>query len=155
MTFRTLALALLLMSVTLAARQSPFKYPQAKKADQIDNFFGTKIADPYRWLEDSDAPDTRAWIDAQNALTFGYLKQIPERERITARLKALWDYERYGVPSREGRWYIYTRNSGLQNQAVVYRAASLDAAPEVLIDPNTLSTDGTVALGPTAFSDDG
>jgi len=143
------------MSVTLAARQGPYQYPNAKKMNQVDDFFGTKIADPYRWLEDSDAPDTRAWIDAQNALTFGYLKQVPERERITARLKALWNYERYGVPSREGRWYIYTRNSGLQNQAVVYRAASLDAAPEVLIDPNTLSKDGTVALGPTAFSDDG
>jgi len=143
------------MSVTIAAQQGPYKYPSAKKADQIDDFFGTKIADPYRWLEDSDAPDTRAWIDAQNALTFGYLKQVPERERIFARLKALWDYERYGVPSREGRWYIFSKNSGLQNQAVVYKAASLEASPEVLIDPNTLSTDGTVALGPIAFSDDG
>jgi len=155
MTTRTLTVLAVLMSVTLAARQGPYQYPNAKKMNQVDDFFGTKIADPYRWLEDSDAPDTRAWIDAQNALTFGYLKQVPERERITARLKALWNYERYGVPSREGRWYIYTRNSGLQNQAVVYRAASLDAAPEVLIDPNTLSKDGTVALGPTAFSDDG
>jgi prolyl oligopeptidase len=143
------------MSVTLAARQGPYQYPNAKKVNQVDDFFGTRIADPYRWLEDSGAPDTRAWIDAQNALTFGYLQQIPERGRIAARLTALWNYERYGVPSREGRWYIYTRNSGLQNQAVVYRAASLDAAPEVLIDPNTLSKDGTVALGPTAFSEDG
>jgi prolyl oligopeptidase len=155
MTFRTLTLAMVLMSVALPAQQGPYKYPEAKKADQVDDFFGTKIADPYRWLEDSDAPDTRAWIDAQNALTFGYLKQIPERERIGTRLTALWNYERYGVPSREGRWYIFTKNSGLQNQAVVYRAGSLDAAPEVLIDPNTLSRDGTVALGPMAFSDDG
>jgi prolyl oligopeptidase len=143
------------MSVTLAAQQGPYKYPQAKTVNQVDDFFGTRIADPYRWLEDSDAPDTRAWIDQQNALTFGYLKQIPERERISRRLTVLWNYERYGVPSREGRWYIFTRNSGLQNQPVVYKAASLDAAPEVLIDPNALSKDGTVALGPTAFSDDG
>ena len=146
---------MVLMSVTIAARQGPYTYPQAKKLNQVDDFFGTKIADPYRWLEDSDAPDTRAWIDAQNELTFGYLKQIPERERIGARLWELWDYERYGIPSREGRWYIFSRNTGKQNQNVIYRAASLDAAPEVLIDPNTLSKDGTVALGPTAFSDDG
>ena len=143
------------MTVTIAAQQGPYQYPQAKKVNQVDDFFGTKIADPYRWLEDSDAPGTRAWIDAQNALTFGYLKQIPERERISKRLWALWDYERYGIPSREGRWYVFTKNTGKQNQNVVYRAASLDAPAEVLIDPNTLSKDGTVALGPTAFSDDG
>jgi prolyl oligopeptidase len=143
------------MSVTLAAQQGPYQYPQAKKVNQVDDFFGTKIADPYRWLEDSDAPGTRAWIDAQNALTFAYLKQIPERERISKRLWELWDYERYGIPSREGRWYVFTKNTGKQNQNVVYRAASLDAPAEVLIDPNTLSKDGTVALGPTAFSDDG
>ena len=155
MAHRTLTLALVLMSVTIAACQRSYTYPQAKQLNQVDDFFGTKIADPYRWLEDSDAPDTRAWIDAQNALTFDYLKQIPERERIGARLWELWDYERYGVPSREGRWYIFSRNTGKQNQNVVYRAASLDAPPEVLIDPNALSKDGTVALGPTAFSDDG
>src|SRR5512139_940774 len=159
---KTHILVLLTAAIAMSACQSAPKpetptiaYPSAKKVEQVDDFFGTAIADPYRWLEDSDAPDTRAWIDAQNELTFGYLKQIPERERIGRRLTALWNYERYGVPSREGRWYIFSRNSGLQNQAVVYKAASLDAAPEVLIDPNTLSTDGTVALGPTAFSDDG
>jgi prolyl oligopeptidase len=127
----------------------------AKKAGQVDDFFGTKIADPYRWLEDSDAPDTRAWIDAENVLTFGYLNQIPERERINTRLTALWDYERYGVPSREGRWYIFSKNTGLQNQPVIYKTASLDAVPEILIDPNTLSKDGTVALGAMSFSEDG
>ncbi len=155
MTLRTLTLAVVLMSVTIAARQGPYTYPQAKKLNQVDDFFGTTIADPYRWLEDSDAPDTRAWIDAENALTFGYLKQIPERERISKRLWALWDYERYGIPSREGRWYVFSRNTGKQNQNVMYKAASLAAVPEVLIDPNTLSRDGTVALGPTAFSEDG
>ena len=152
---RTLSILVVLMTVTIAAQQGPYQYPQAKKVNQVDDFFGTKIADPYRWLEDSDAPGTRAWIDAQNALTFAYLKQIPERERISKRLWALWDYERYGIPSREGRWYVFTKNTGKQNQNVVYRAASLDAPAEVLIDPNTLSKDGTVALGPTAFSDDG
>jgi prolyl oligopeptidase len=151
-----LVLMVAIMSVTFACRsEPPYKYPQAKQAAQVDDFFGTKIADPYRWLEDSDAPDTRAWIDAQNALTSAYLNGIPERERIGRRLWALWDYERYGVPSREGRWYIFSRNSGRQNQNVIYKAASLDAPPEVLIDPNTLSADGTVALGPMAFTDDG
>jgi prolyl oligopeptidase len=155
MKLRTLSILAVFMSVTLAAQQGPYKYPQAKKVDQTDDFFGTKIADPYRWLEDADAPDTRAWIDAENEVTFGYLRQIPERERIGKRLWALWDYERYGVPSREGRWYAFSRNTGTQNQDVIYKAASLGAAPEVLIDPNTLSKDGTVALGPMAFSDDG
>jgi prolyl oligopeptidase len=155
MSFRTLSILVVLMSVTSAAQQGPYKYPQAKKVNQVDDFFGTKIADPYRWLEDSDAPDTRAWIDAENDLTFAYLKQIPERERISKRLWALWNYERYGIPSREGRWYVFSRNTGVQNQAVLYKAASLGAAPEVLIDPNALSSDGTVALGPTAFSEDG
>ncbi len=155
MTLRTLTLAMVIMSVTLGAQQGPYKYPQARKVDQADDFFGTKIADPYRWLEDSDAPDTRAWIDAQNELTSAYLKGIPERERIGKRLWELWDYERYGVPSREGRWYIFSRNTGRQNQNVIYKAASLDAPPEVLIDPNALSPDGTVALGPMAFTDDG
>jgi prolyl oligopeptidase len=155
MKIRTLSILAVLMSVTLAAQQGPYKYPHAKKVNQVDDFFGTKIADPYRWLEDSDAPDTRAWIDAENELTFGYLKQIPERERIGKRLWAIWDYERYGIPSKEGRWYVFSKNTGKQNQNVVYKAASLDAAPEVLIDPNALSKDGTVALGPTAFSEDG
>jgi prolyl oligopeptidase len=130
-------------------------YPSAKTVAQVDDFFGTKVADPYRWLEDSDAPDTRAWIDAENAVTFDYLAKVPERAAIQARLKKLWDYERYGTPSREGAWYIFARNSGLQKQAVVYKTTSLAAAPDVLIDPNALSKDGTVALGSTSFTEDG
>jgi prolyl oligopeptidase len=146
---------LLLMSVSMAAQSGPYKYPEARKGSQADNFFGTMIADPYRALEDADAPDTRAWIEAENKLTFGYLDQIPERARIKARLTALWNYERYSAPSREGEWYIFSRNDGLQNQAVIYKTRALDAAPEVLLDPNTLSADGTVALGETSFSEDG
>ncbi len=130
-------------------------YPQAKKVDQVDSFFGTKVADPYRWLEDSDAPNTRAWIDAENKVTFDYLSKIPERVAIKARLTGLWDYERFGTPSREGAWYIFARNSGLQQQAVIYKAKALAAEPEVLIDPNTLSKDGTVALGGLSFTEDG
>ncbi len=121
----------------------------------MDDFFGTKVADPYRWLENSDAPDTRAWIDAENKVTFDYLSKVPERARIKARLTEIWNYERFGTPSREGDWFIYARNSGLQPQAVVYKAKALAAEPEVLIDPNTLSKDGTVALGATSFTQDG
>ena len=146
---------LMLMSATIAAQSAPYKYPDAKKVAQADNFFGTTIADPYRWLEDADAPDTRAWIEAENKITFGYLDQIPERARIKARLTKLWNYERYSAPSLEGEWYIFSKNDGLQNQAVIYKTKDLGAAPEVLLDPNTLSTDGTVALGEKAFSEDG
>ncbi|MCX6552252.1 MAG: S9 family peptidase, partial [Acidobacteria bacterium] len=129
-----------LMTFTLSAQQAaPYKYPDAKKADQVDDFFGTKVADPYRWLENSDAPDTRAWIDAENTITFAYLEQIPERARLKDRLTKLWNYERYGVPSREGAWYVFSRNTGLQKQAVIYKTKSLEAAPDVLLDPNTWS----------------
>jgi len=148
-------LVLVLMSVTLSAQSGGLKYPEAKKGTQVDDYFGTSIADPYRWLENSDAPDTRAWIDAENKVTFGYLDQIPERARIKDRLTALWNYERYGVPSREGDWYIFTKNDGLQNQPVIYRTKDLGATPEVLLDPNTLSAKGTVAVSEMAFSDDG
>lgn len=144
------------MAISSPQTDSPtMSYPKAKKVEQVDEFFGTKVADPYRWLEDSDSADTRAWIDAENAVTFGYLSKIPERDRIKARLETIWNYERYGTPSREGSWLVFARNSGLQPQAVVYKATSLTAAPEVLIDPNTLSPDGTIALGTTSFTQDG
>jgi len=146
---------LVLMSVTIAAQAGPYNYPDTKKVAQVDTFFGTIIADPYRWLEDADAPDTRGWVEAENKVTFAYLDQIPERARIKARLTKLWNYERYSAPSRAGIWYIFSKNDGLQNQAVIYKTKAIDEAPAVLLDPNTLSTDGTVALGETALSEDG
>jgi prolyl oligopeptidase len=159
---RTTIPLLLTASLAMSACQSTprsetpaYTYPAAKKADQVDDFFGTKVADPYRWLEDSDAPDTRAWIDAENKVTFDYLAKIPERARIKARLTEIWNYERYGTPSREGTRYVFARNSGLQPQAVIYKTRTLTAEPEVLIDPNTLSKDGTVALGSLSFTEDG
>ncbi len=130
-------------------------YPPAAPADIADDFFGTKIADPYRWLEDADSPGTRAWIEAENRVTFSYLGQIPERPAIEKLLTELWNYERYGVPSREGAYYVYARNNGLQNQPVIYRATALDAAPAVLLDPNGLSPDGTIALSSASFTEDG
>jgi prolyl oligopeptidase len=130
-------------------------YPPAARGDVVDDYHGTKVADPYRWLEDTDAPETRAWIEAQNKLTFGFLERIPERGAITERLTALWNYEKYGLPaSKGGRWF-FSRNDGLQNQAVLYWATALDAEPRVLLDPNSLAADGTIALAATSVSDDG
>jgi prolyl oligopeptidase len=142
-------------SSDLAAAARPFDYPVTRKADTVDDYHGTVVADPYRWLEDLDSDETRAWVEAQNKLTFSVLGQIPQRDAIRARLTELWNYERYGVPTREGGKYFYTRNDGLQNQSVLYVADSLSAEPRVLLDPNTLSSDGTVALSGTAISRDG
>jgi prolyl oligopeptidase len=150
-----LGLLLLVPGFVSAHHEATVTYPQTRRVDIVDDYFGRKVPDPYRWLEDPDSPETRAWIEAQNRVTFDYLAGIPERESIRGRLTELWNYERYGVPSREGPWYVFARNDGLQNQSVIYRAASLAAPPEVLIDPNTFSPDGTVALGSLAFSDDG
>ncbi len=138
-----------------AAPAAPAAYPTTRTGAQSDDYFGTQVADPYRWLEDDNAADTKAWVEAQNAVTFGYLEGIPGRDAIRSRLTTLWNYERYGLPRKRGAHYILTRNDGLQNQAVYYRARSLDATPEVLLDPNTLSADGTIAVGSTTFSDDG
>ncbi len=148
--------ALLFLPALVAAQSGPrLEYPKTRTVDQVDDYFGTKVKDPYRWLEDDNSPETKAWVEAQNAVTFAYLGAIPERKAIEARLTELWNYERFGLPSKEGPWYVYTRNSGLQNQSVLYRASRLDAAPDVLLDPNTLSADGTVALAGASFSDDG
>ena len=130
-------------------------YPATQKGAVVDEYHGEKIADPYRWLEEPSSAETRAWIEAQNKLTFGYLEHLPARARWAARLTELNDYERFSAPMRRGRWYFYTHNDGLQNQAVFFKLPGLDGKPEVLLDPNTLSKDGTVAVSAAAFSDDG
>src|SRR2546426_174987 len=124
----------------------PMTYPPARKSDQVDDYHGTKVADPYRWLEDLDSAETRSWVEAENKLTFAYLNEISASGKIRERLTKLWNYERYGTPFKEGGHYFYTRNSGLQNQAVIYTVTSLTDEPKMLLDPNGLSTDGTVAL---------
>ena len=134
---------------------TPLVYPKAKTVDQVDDYHGTKVADPYRWLEDTDSADTHAWVEAENKLTFSYLDQIPYRSAIRDRLLKLWNYERFTVPEQQGGRYFYQHNDGLQNQNVLLVAESLNAEPRVLLDPNTLSTDGTVALAGSALSDDG
>ena len=130
-------------------------YPVAKKIDQVDDYHGVKVADPYRWLEDLDSQDTRNWVEAENKVTFAFLESIPSRTAIKDRLTKLWNYEKYGVPFKEGNRYFYTRNSGLQNQSVLYTVTSLDGVAKEVLDPNTLSTDGTVALSGTQVSNDG
>ena len=129
--------------------------PVTAKTHVVENYHGTAVADPYRWLEDDNSAETKAWVAAQNKVTFAYLNAIPGRDAIKARLTKLWNFERYGVPFKEGGRYFYSRNDGLQNQSVFYTVDSLDAAPRVLLDPNTLSADGTVALAGLSISDDG
>lgn len=134
----------------------PLAYPEARRDPAVvDTYHGTEVADPYRWLEDPDSPETRAWVEAENKVTFAYLESIPQRETIRKRITELWDYEKFGLPRHEGPRYFWTRNSGLQNQSVYYVADGLDATPRVLIDPNTLSKDGTVALAGTSITEDG
>jgi prolyl oligopeptidase len=121
----------------------------------VDEYHGVKVADPYRWLEDDNSAETKAWVEEQNKVTFGYFAQIPELPAIKERLTRLWNYERYGVPFKQGGRYFFTKNDGLQNQSVLYTMPSLDAAPTVLLDPNQLSSDGTVALKGYAITEDG
>ncbi|KAM3091668.1 prolyl oligopeptidase family serine peptidase [Phormidesmis sp. 146-35] len=130
-------------------------YPTSQKTNQVDEYHGVAIADPYRWLEDPDSDETKAWVEAQNQVTFGYLQQIPSREAIANRLTKIWDFEKYGIPFKEGNRYFYFKNDGLQNQSVLYTLKSLDDQPIVLLDPNKLSEDGTIALSGLSISEDG
>ncbi len=130
-------------------------YPVTARTNQVDDYHGTLVADPYRWLEDDNSDATKAWVEAENKVTFHFLDQIPERAAISNRLTQLWNYERFSIPGQEGGRYFMNRNDGLQNQAVLYTMDSLHAEPRLLLDPNTLSTDGTVALSQNIISDDG
>ena len=136
-------------------RRRCFIIQMAPRAGTVEDYHGVKVADPYRSLEDSDSPATRAWVEAENKITFGFLEGIHQRPAIRARLTALWDYEKYSPPQIEGGHYFFTYNTGLQNQGVLDVADSPDARARTLLDPNTLSRDGTVALAGTKVSDDG
>ena len=140
---------------TLRAAESHSKYPDSRRSEHVDTYDGVAVADPYRWLEDPDSDETKAWVAAQNKVTFAHLESIPQRAALKDRLTKLWNFERYGTPEQRGGRYFYTRNDGLQNQSVLYVAESLDGQPRELLDPNGLSTDGTVALVGTEVSDDG
>jgi prolyl oligopeptidase len=149
-----LAAALVSSSIALA-QETSLKYPVAHTVDQVDDYFGTKVSDPYRWMENVDSAEVKQWVDAENTLTHGYLDQIPGRAAIKERLMTLVNYERYSAPDKKGDRYFYSHNTGLQNQAVLFWQEGLNGEPKVLIDPNTLSKDGTVALNGMGITDDG
>jgi prolyl oligopeptidase len=148
----------ILCAILLAAgrnRAKAAEYPEARRGTQVDDYFGEKIADPYRWMEEIDSPETRTWIAAERAATAAALEKMPERTPIRNRLTALWNYPKFGLPFKRGTRMFYTKNNGLQNQALLYVVDAPGSAPRVLIDPNTLSADGTVALTHTSPTDDG
>ena len=135
--------------------QTKFDYPKPRRADQVDDYHGTKVADPYRWMEQTESDETKAWIEAENKLTNSYLSTIPEREKIKNRLTEIWNYEGYSAPSKVGNYYIYTKNDGLQNQSILYKASSISDPGSVFFDPNKILADGTAALSGSSFTDDG
>ena len=130
-------------------------YPQTRKDNQVDDYHGVKVADPYRWLEDDNSAETAKWVEAENKVTFGYLEKIPYRAQVKARLEQLYNFPKYTPPFRKGDYLFFTKNDGLQNQNVVYAQKGLEAAPEVLLDPNKFSADGTSRLGAFNVSEDG
>jgi prolyl oligopeptidase len=146
---------LILFAAAVAAAQTPMKYPAARKVDQVDDYHGTKIADPYRWLEDADSAETAAWVAAENKVTQAYLEALPTRARLKDRLTTLYNYERYSMFAKAGPRYLFTRNDGLQNQDVLYTVDTLNGKEKVLLDPNKLRADGTAALAGMSPSLDG
>jgi prolyl oligopeptidase len=149
---RVLSISLLLAPVI---GFSQLQYPETKKVDVVDDYNGTKVADPYRWLEDDNSEETKAWVKAQNKVTFDYLNAIPNRDKIRKRLEELWNYPRYSSPFKKGEYYYFFKNDGLQNQAVMYRQKGLNGKPEEFLNPNTLNKEGIAALGGTSFSKTG
>ncbi|MSU05081.1 MAG: S9 family peptidase [Pedosphaera sp.] len=153
--FLSSLLAVVIFATACSSLNSHLKHPRTHRVGQVDDYHGTRVADPFRWLENPDSPESRRWIEAQNVVTSNYLAKIPSRAALKERLTKLWNYERFGLPYKEGQRYFYSRNDGLQNQAVLYSLPDLDAPPQVLLDPNTLSKDGTVALKSYVISHDG
>lgn len=146
---------LALMLMISCNTEKPTQYPPTRKGDVKDTIFGTVVEDPYRWLEDDNSTETAEWVKVQNELTFGYLAKLPYREQIKARLTELWDFPKYGVPFKEAGKYFFFKNNGLQNQSVLYMTKDLNAEPTVLLDPNSLSADGTKSLTSIEISNDG
>ena len=143
------------LTVLFAVDSQPtFKYPLAPTSNQVDDYFGTKVPDPYRPLENPDSPESRKWIEAEDKITFDFLKTISQRDGIKKRLTEVWDYERFGVPFKEKGRYFLSKNSGLQNQNVLYTSTNVSEPPKQLLDPNALAKDGTIALSGLDVSDD-
>jgi prolyl oligopeptidase len=155
-----LALGILALAMTpdygaRAASDVKLAYPPARRSDHVDIYHGLKVADPYRWMEDIDSPETRSWVEAQGRLSRAFLDATPGRAEMTARLKDIWNFERWSPPVRHGEYWFYSHNDGLQNQAVVFVTRDTGVPGRILIDPNALAADGTVSLRETAVSDDG
>jgi prolyl oligopeptidase len=129
-------------------------YPDTKKSEVKESYFGTEVSDPYRWLEDDKSEETATWVKEENNVTFGYLESIPYRAELKSRLEKKWNYEKFTSPYNEGEYTYFSKNNGLQNQYVVYRQKG-EGEPEVFLDPNTFSADGTTSLGEMEFSTDG
>ncbi len=142
-------------SVALGQNAKSISYPVAKKTGQTDVYHGTSVADPYRWLEDDRSAETADWVKAENKVTFDYLAQIPYRNQFQARLEQVYNYPKYSAPNRKGDYFYFSKNDGLQNQAVLYRQKGIDGTPELVIDPNKLSADGTTRLGAFSLSKNG
>lgn len=155
--FPLLATMIFSLSIALsnAAQAQTPKYPITPKGDQVDTYFGARVADPYRWLEDDNSPETKAWVEAENRVTFDYLERIPYRAAVLNRLKALVNYPRYSAPFKKKEDVFFFENSGLQNQSVLKIQKGFDGTPETLLDPNTFSEDGTIRLGGFYLSKDG
>jgi prolyl oligopeptidase len=146
---------IILMTNQQSALAKKYKYPEATKGDVVEDYHGTRVADPYRWMEDPDAKDTQAWVTKENELTRSYIDSYAAREAIEERLRTLFNYERFSIPVREGDRYFYTKNDGLQNQAPIYMQKVAGGDPVMVLDPNRLSDDGTVALTGTSYTKDG
>jgi prolyl oligopeptidase len=144
----------LALSVSAQTTIKKMNYPVTKKDNTVDTYFGTEVKDPYRWLENDLADDTKAWVSEQNKVTQGYLSQIPYRDKIKQRLEKLWNYEKYSAPFKEGDFIYFYKNDGLQNQAVLYRQQE-GKVPEVFLNPNQFSKDGTTSLADIEFTKDG
>lgn len=155
-TLTTLLVATVIMSCKQDATQADVAlvYPETKKGDVVDTYFGEQVADPYRWLEDDRSEETAAWVKAENEVTYNYLSQIPFREDLKKQMEKAWNYEKIGAPFKEGDFTYYFKNNGLQNQSVLYRKGA-DGKEETFLDPNTFSKDGTTSLGSVDFSEDG
>ena len=132
-----------------------FNYPVTKKVDTVTNYHGTMVADPYRWLEDDRSEETKQWVTEENKVTFGFLDKIPYRAQWLKRLEEINNYPKYSSPARKNEYFYYSKNDGLQNQSVLYRQKGLNGEPELVLDPNKFSADGTSGLGAFALSKDG
>ncbi len=149
---RKYSILFIAMMTMLSSAFAQIKYPETKKVDQVDDYFGTKVSDPYRWLEDDKSAETAAWVAAENKVTQDYLSKIPFREQVRKRLEEMWNYPKYSSPFKEGEYYYYYKNDGLQNQSILYRQPGLNGTPEIFIDPNKMSKDGTAAVSTPSFT---